>query len=433
MTGADDEGLAGQGAEHAPSPAVASQRRDVPHAGDRAGNAATVGTTTVSGDGAEAAVSGPSLPPRRRRRLWLIAAVVTALLLVGGAVLVASGLSAGGPGNSESTGNGGATSLATVQRRTLSTRTQFNGTWGYASSYTVLARAPGTVTWLPRVGEVIRDGQVLYRVNGAPVVLLYGPSPAWRTLAEGATAGDVAGPDVAQLNHDLVALGYVDRSEVGSAWDEFTWATRSGVERLQEQLGVVQTGRLALADVVFLPTAARVTSLQATLGGPASGRVLTATSTTRTVTVGLDPSLRSEVKTGDRVTIVLPDGSTTPGRVMSVGRVASTPPADSAGSDSGPTVQVRIRPLHPSDAGSLDQALVEVTITDQTVRRVLAVPVAALLARAGGGYAVEIVDGDGAHRLAPVRVGLFDDAAGRVQVSGPGLAAGQRVVVPGHG
>jgi hypothetical protein len=31
-----------------------------------------------------------------------------------------------------------------------------------------------------------------------------------------------------------------------------------------------------------------------------------------------------------------------------------------------------------------------------------------------------------------VRLGLFDDAAGMVQVSGPGLAAGQRVVVPGN-
>jgi hypothetical protein len=30
----------------------------------------------------------------------------------------------------------------------------------------------------------------------------------------------------------------------------------------------------------------------------------------------------------------------------------------------------------------------------------------------------------------PVRLGLFDDAAGLVQVTGPGLAAGQRIVVP---
>ena len=62
---------------------------------------------------------------------------------------------------------------------------------------------------------------------------------------------------------------------------------------------------------------------------------------------------------------------------------------------------------------------------------VLAVPVSALLARSSRGYAVEVVAGDGTHRLAPVTLGLFDDAAGLVQASGPGLAAGQRVVVPG--
>ena len=93
---------------------------------------------------------------------------------------------------------------------------------------------------------------------------------------------------------------------------------------------------------------------------------------------------------------------------------------------------VHIRPTDPKATGSLDQALVEVAITDQTVHDVLAVPVTALLARSGGGYAVEVVAGDGTHHLVPVRLGLFDDAAGMVQVSGAGLAAGQRVVVPGN-
>ena len=36
----------------------------------------------------------------------------------------------------------------------------------------------------------------------------------------------------------------------------------------------------------------------------------------------------------------------------------------------------------------------------------------------------------GAHHLVPVQLGLFDDDAGLVQVTGSGLAAGQRVVVP---
>jgi hypothetical protein len=190
---------------------------------------------------------------------------------------------------------------------------------------------------------------------------------------------------------------------------------------------------------VFLPTAARVTVLQASLGAPATGPVLSASSTARTVSVALAPDLQSELKKGDRVIITLPDGSTTPGRVTSVGTVATAPshgaggPGGPGGPDSGPTVPVHIRPTHPRATGSLDQALVELSITGQTVHDVLAVPVAALLALSGGGYAVEVLGGDGTHHLVRVTPGLFDDAVGLVQVSGPGLAAGQRVVVPGDG
>jgi len=355
------------------------------------------------------------------------AVAVVLVVIAAGALAVVGGVFDGGGGSSASGGDGSATSLATVQRRTLSQTTQFNGTLGYAGSYTVLGLAWGTVTWLPAAGRVVRQGQVLYRVDDVPVVLLHGATPAYRALAEGAT-----GRDVAQLNHDLVALRYLDRSEVDSAWDEFNWASENGVEKLQKHLGVDQTGALSLGEVVFLPTAARVTALRAGLGAPATGPVLQASSTARRVSVALDPDLQAKVRAGDRVTITLPDGSTTPGRVTSVGRVATVPSSSSGGSDSGPTVPVHIRLTDPKAAGSLDQALVEVAITDQTVHDALAVPVSALLARAGGGYSVEVVAGDGTHHLVRVRLGLFDDAAGMVQVSGRGLAVGQRVVVPGE-
>jgi multidrug efflux pump subunit AcrA (membrane-fusion protein) len=206
------------------------------------------------------------------------------------------------------------------------------------------------------------------------------------------------------------------------------------VEKLQKHLGVDQSGKLSLGDVVFLPTAARVTTLQASLGAPATDPVLQASSTARTVSVALDPDLQSEVKAGDRVTITLPDGTTTPGTVTSVGKVATIPSNNPGGGPGGstPTVPVHIRPTHPAATGSLDQAPVQVTITQHTVHNVLAVPVTALLARAGGGYAVEVVAGDGTHHLVQVTPQLFDDVAGMVQVSGSGLAAGQDVVVPGN-
>jgi Putative peptidoglycan binding domain len=384
------------------------------------------GGATSASEPAELAEAGGDLsPPRQGRRWWLI--VVGVLVLIAAGAVVVVGVFDPGGGGGGSGGTESATSLATVQRGTLSQTTQFNGTLGYAGSYTVLSQARGTVTWLPKAGHVVHQGQVLYRVDEAPVVLLYGATPAYRRLAEGAT-----GADVAQLNHDLVALGYVSRSDVDAAWDEFDWATRAAVERLQKHLGVDQTGKLSQGDVVFLPTAARVTSVAAQLGGTAGGPILQASSTAPTVSVALDPDLQSEIRAGDGVTITLPDGSTTPGMVTSVGRVATAPSNNSGGSDSGPTVPVHIRPTDPKATGGLDQALVEVAITDHTVHNVLAVPVYALLARAGGSYSVEVVAGDGTHHLVRVRLGLFDDAAGMVQVSGSGLTAGQRVVVPGQ-
>jgi hypothetical protein len=371
---------------------------------------------------------------RRVRRGWVVTAVALVLIATGATVTVVNAWLAR-KGNSAATSSAPTTSTATVQRRSLSTQQQFTGTLGYAGTYSITSQSHGTVTWLPSVGQIVTNGQVLYRVDNEPVVLLYGSVPAYRTLAVGATAASVTGPDVAELNHDLVALGYVNAADVNAAWDEFNWATRLGVEKLQQHLGVDETGTLTVGDVEILPTAARITALQAGLGAPASGPALTATSTTRTVSMALAADLQSQVHAGDAVMITLPNGATTPGTVQSVGTVASAPPGGSGGqgsSGSGPTVPVTIQPTNPGATGQLDEAPVLISITDQTVQDVLAVDVDALLAQAGGGYAVEVVDSDGAHHLVSVSPGLFDDTAGLVQVSGAGLAAGQLVVVPGN-
>ena len=130
------------------------------------------------------------------------------------------------------------------------------------------------------------------------------------------------------------------------------------------------------------------------------------------------------MKTGDKVSVTMPDGTPTPGVISSVGKVAS-------GTGSSATITVDVRLLHPKAAGGLDQAPVTVEITTGSVKNALVVPVDALLARSpGGGYAVEVVGASGTHHLVPVSVGMFDNAAGLVQVSGPGLAVGQHVVVP---
>lgn len=262
------------------------------------------------------------------------------------------------------------------------------------------------------------------------MVLLYGSTPAYRTLAEGAGAAAVTGKDVRELNRDLVDLGYAGGADLDPSSDEFGWATKAAVEKLQDHMRVAQTGVLELGQVVFVPTAARVTSVHAILGGPASGDVLSATSTTRQVNVDLDAGLQSKVKKGDRVSITLPDNRTTPGKVSSVGAVVTSGSGGSNGAASSPTVPVHIAPTRPGDIGHLDHAPVEVAITNQTVHGALVVPVSALLALAGGRYVVEVVNPDRVHHLVDVSLGLFDDTRELVQVTGSGLAAGQHVVVP---
>jgi hypothetical protein len=91
---------------------------------------------------------------------------------------------------------------------------------------------------------------------------------------------------------------------------------------------------------------------------------------------------------------------------------------------------VLVVPTDPAATGTLDQAPVQVAITTATVRQALVVPVNALLALRGGGYAVEVVDARAGHHLVAVTPGLFDDADGLVQVTGSGLVPGDRVAVP---
>jgi peptidoglycan hydrolase-like protein with peptidoglycan-binding domain len=312
-----------------------------------------------------------------------------------------------------------AASTATVARRSLTAQMSLGGTLGYAGDYTVVGQAQGIVTALPAAGQVIHQGEPLYAVNGSPVVLLHGSVPAYRDLTSG-----VSGKDVRQLNAALVDLGYLDQAS-----DEFTAATAGAVKKMQAHLGLAQTGKLTLGQIVFLPTDARIADVRATLGDHLSGPILTATSTTREITVSLDAGRQSQVKVGDQVVITLPDGKTTKGTVSAVSAVATT------GSDSGsapdtPKVTVVITPTDSAATGMLDQAPVQVAITTDTVKNALVVPVTALLALAGGGYAVEVVVADGTHHLASVSLGLFDDSQGMVQITGDGLSAGQRVVVP---
>jgi hypothetical protein len=358
----------------------------------------------------------------RGRRRWVALGVVA--VVAAGAVLAwRAGVFS--PAASSGAGPPGSPPPATtaVTRQDIAATTPVTATLGYAGSYPVRGQGGGTLTWLPPAGRVIRPGHALYETdNGSPVVLLYGSVPDWRALDEGVT-----GEDVSQLNHDLVALGDADSADISAlGWDYFSWKTAAGVAKLQSHLGVFfPSGWLPLGSVVFEPQALRVSQVTGSLGGPADGPVLAATSDEHVVTVPLDVSRQGEVKAGDKVTVTLPDGTATPGAVSSVGTVATT-----SGSGGNPvtTIPVQVKLTDPQAAGTLDQAPVTVNITTGTARGTLVVPVTALVARSTGRYAVEVTGPGNSRRWVPVTPGIFDDASGLVQVTGA-LTPEQRVVV----
>ena len=382
------------------------------------------------------------------RKTWVLAgaAVLAVAIATGGVVVMSSGKQA------TSAAQEPPPNTVKVEKRELSAMVSLSGTLTYraapdGSPYSVINQASGTYTELPVPGQVISQGQVLYRVNDSPVVLLYGSTPAYRTLSAGAS-----GADVADLNADLVALGYATSSQLSPMSASFGSATTTALEKLQADIGVNQNGTLALGQAVVEPTAVRVSSLSAQLGGGTlTGQtVMQGSSTNRQVQVAVAASQQTDVAVGDTVTITLPNSQTTPGVISSVGTVATCPSnsgssgsssssatagtdtcsSGSSGSSTTPTIIVDVTPSDPSATGTWDQAPVQVTITTASVPSALVVPVTALLARSSSSYAVEVVDPAGTHHLVSVSLGLFDDADGLVQVTGSGLAAGQKVVVP---
>jgi peptidoglycan hydrolase-like protein with peptidoglycan-binding domain len=242
---------------------------------------------------------------------------------------------------------------------------------------------------------------------------------------------------VRQLQRNLAALGY--GSGLGLVPDgQYGIATELAVERWQRAAGLPVTGTVPLGQVVFLPGPLLVSQQVAAVSGPVPDGtpIMQGTGTTPVVQIALDPTQAPAVRRGDRVVVTLPDGSMAPGVITRVSNVAQSPASGSPGQQGPgdqqpPAIPVTARLLRPL-RGALDQAQVQVAITSAEDRGVLAVPITALLAEPGGRFSVVVAGGAGRapRRTVPVRTGLFDEVAGVVEVSGPGLAAGQHVAVP---
>ncbi|MBV9417721.1 MAG: PASTA domain-containing protein [Solirubrobacterales bacterium] len=173
---------------------------------------------------------------------------------------------------------------------------------------------------------------------------------------------------------------------------------------------------------------------------PAANVALVTTSTDMVVTVQLDASRQTEAVVGERVYVTLPSNAVAQGVITQVGRVAQTSSQSSgggsspssggnstsgAGSAPSATIPVTISLSHAGRLGSLDQAPVTVAFALTTTRNALSIPISALLATAGGGYAVDVIESTGTVSRVPVTPGSF--AGGFVQISGLGIAAGMQV------
>jgi hypothetical protein len=149
-------------------------------------------------------------------------------------------------------------------------------------------------------------------------------------------------------------------------------------------------------------------------GGGASTPVMKTTATRQVVTVELDTGKASVARVGERVSVQLPSGSYIHGTVTSVSRVATSSSGGGGSSgSSGATLPVTIS-VSASGQG-LDKAPVTVLFEQSRARNVLAIPVTALIATPGGGFAVEVVDATGHHQV-PVTPGLY--TSGYVQIDG---------------
>jgi peptidoglycan hydrolase-like protein with peptidoglycan-binding domain len=347
---------------------------------------------------------------------------------------------------------------ATVARQTLVARELVDGTLGYADARTLVHRLEGsggssggdggdsggagggsggggdggsggggnsgTLTRTARPGSVVRRGGVLYWVDGKPVLLMYGSTPAYRTLKDGVAEG----PDIEQLEENLAALEF----DPGIVDEDFTSSTTSAVEDWQESQGLEETGQVELGRLVFFPSARRVGARKTAIGQALAegGEVLDTTSTQRVVKVELDVAKQSSARRGDGVRVTLPGGATVRGRITRVGHVARAKSGSGgdAGNGSGDqelVVDLAISLRSTRGTRRYDQAPVSVALASERRRHALVVPVEALLARSGGGYAVELA---GSGRRVPVRTGLFAD--GQVAVAGQGIREGTRVRVP---
>lgn len=354
----------------------------------------------------------PPLTPHGRSWWPVAVAVLVALVVVGLAGWAAATVLRPADDPLEAT----AFTYVTVEQGSVGSSISLNTVAEWTPTPVGSNQAAGVVTGVAvQPGDEVSQASVLYTVNLRPVVVAQGEVPAFRAIEL-----DAQGADVAQLQAMLQSLGLYAGAVDGEAGS----GTVQAIMAWQKNLGVAQTGVVALGDVIFVPTLPTRVSLDPEViarGASLSGG--------EEVVLGLPPAPEfalpvteaqaGMIPTGTQVQITAPDGSVW--EAVSTDQVADV------------ETQTIIVGLAAPDGGVVcgescglvpvtgEARLSSVIVTVPTVEG-LVVPSAALVTDASGEVAV--IDEAGA-RMA---VAVVTSARGMSVVEG--VEEGTRVRVP---
>lgn len=286
------------------------------------------------------------------------------------------------------------------------------GGGGDGSSNQATSTPKEMVTSVISSGTTVHSGDILYSVDGRPVVALTGTVPAWRDLDSTIDNGT----DIAQLEAALAALGYDDDGAltVDDDWDKHTTAA---VKAWQTGLGLEATGELPLGYIVFVPTDTVVTTVNVAVGQQITDgdAVLKLGTPSQQVVATVPAELQSVVTPGLQVTVS--------GVSANVTRLGS-----STATDGTVSVVAYITPADQIQAADGTSVTARFTVTDAA--NVLLVPVDAVTSRTDGGYAVlALDDSDDTGTWLPIEV--HGIANGQVAATGDGLYDGLTIALPG--
>ena len=289
-------------------------------------------------------------------------------------------------------------------------------------------------------GQTILNGEKLAEIDGEPLFALAGRVPAWRDITPGES-----GPDVAELQKALAALGYY---QGGDTPGYFGTATQDAVTLYYEHLGYTPpaTGGVPVTDVIFVPSLpAKVIAVNGARGQqPGEPFLELAARGSLALTGELPPAYAGQVKPGlkvkifDEVTGIHATGTiadvgtattiTPIGAIVNVGGGAALVSSAESGTGSGstgsgtngtsgsgsgnsgsatnpegtPFIPLAVDPSKPLPAALNGENVLVTVETGRTEGPVLTVPVAAIVTTGSGTSYVTVAGADGKQTQVPV-------------------------------